>query len=263
MANGFTVAALFFGDYPQLARRCLGSIVDSMDPNLVHSIRVGLNAVSQATREVVHTYLEGVPASTQVLVYDTGTVNRFKYPLMRKILRQPAVTTQFFAWFDDDSCLAYKTAAEGRAWWSVAHVVMQQADQIGSIYYKGLEGQQAKLVYRQPWYNGKPLPPGYLYTFATGGFWMIRTRILQQWDWPPLALIHNGGDTLLGELMRQQNYRLRPFKQGVWVNADAQGRESKAPRRGISQPPFGAVDVPADPTVHDFSLLPFDPRERT
>ena len=132
---------------------------------------------------------------------------------------------------------------------------------VGAIYRMPVQGEQAAWIYRQPWYNGKLLPPGYKFTFATGSFWGIRTRILQQWDWPVPALTHNGGDTMLGELCRQQDYRLKPFKQGVWVNADQDGRESKAPRRGASHPPLGyTADAPMDPGWHDFEITPYDPR---
>ena len=40
---------------------------------------------------------------------------------------------------------------------------------------------------------------------------------------------------MLGELFRHQGLRLGRFHGGVRINADAQGRHSKAKRRGVSE----------------------------
>ena len=44
---------------------------------------------------------------------------------------------------------------------------------------------------------------------------------------------------MLGEMCFQQGLRLNHFRDGVKINADASGRESKAPRRGFDQKPIG------------------------
>jgi hypothetical protein len=69
-------------------------------------------------------------------------------------------------------------------------------------------------------------------TFATGGYWWLRTDVIRQLDWPDERLSHNGGDTLLGEAIRQQGWPFHKNNYGVKVNA--------APRRGLHEAPAGS-----------------------
>jgi hypothetical protein len=232
---------------------------------MVHKVCVGLNAASAATRGVVCGLLKELPAQIAVMVYDAGSTNRFKYPMMRKMFHDPQnpVTTQFAVWLDDDSCLAYSTLESARQWWQTLHIVLQQADVVGAIYRKSLEGRQADYIRSCPWYARQQIGPQHKVVFATGGFLGLRTRILQKYDYPFLDLVHNGGDVMLGELCRQQNLRLRPFREDVWVNADDTGRESKAVRRGASLKPLGFDYDPQrvyDHAAHAFTLAVYDPR---
>lgn len=259
--NGFTVFCLLYGNHPQLAARCVGSIAYKIDPTLCRSIRVGLNAVSPATRTIVRELLsEIVPLEVEVLVYDAGEHNRLKYPLMRKMFydRKHPIVTPFTMWFDDDSCLAPETPA---SWWGKVHVEMQQADMLGKLYNYPLTPPQRAAIEQQPWYAGKQVPSKFL--FATGGWWCARTKLVQRWDYPFPQLTHNGGDTLLGELMRQQGYNLRNYSAGVWINADADGQASKAVRRGESKKPlwYNWPHDDSDRSHHQFAIDPYDPRK--
>ena len=69
-------------------------------------------------------------------------------------------------------------------------------------------------------------------SFMTGGYVWLRTDIMRQLDWPDERLNHNGGDTLLGEAIRQQGLPRHHFDYGVAVN--------KAKRRGLSERPAGS-----------------------
>ncbi len=255
MSNGFTVFALFYGDHTLLARRCLHSITRAIDRSLVHSVRVALNACSEATREYVYTKLEaiGVP----VLIYDSE-VNRLKYPMMRKMFYDPArpVTTTGMMWFDDDSMIA-DTRKE---WWAETNTALLAADMIGDLWRMKLTGSQVLGIRNQKWYTGLPIGPGYKTTFATGGWWAAKTRIIQKWDYPFKDIHHNGGDVVLGEMLRQQGLQLKPYKHGLWINADENGSNSKAPRRGESRRPvWYAFDATAKPDYshHDFEIEPY------
>ena len=125
--------------------------------------------------------------------------------MMRKMFQDPAhpIVTPFTVWFDDDSCLAPQTTA---VWWSNLHKKMQAADMVGKLYRMRVQGYQAEGISRQKWFRGKEInPKTHRFVFATGSWWCCRTQILQQWDYPFPDLVHNGGDTVLGELMRQQS----------------------------------------------------------
>jgi hypothetical protein len=159
---------------------------------------------------------------------------------MRRMFHDPdrPVMTPYLMWFDDDSYIDWPDSD----WWSRPYQAMQEADMIGSIYTIPAQGDQPKAVAAQPWYRNKPLERGRdgksRFRFATGGWWVVRTRIVQKWDWPWPELKHRGGDHTFGELIRQQSYTLKDFKEGVRINADKQGRESKAPKRGHDERPL-------------------------
>jgi hypothetical protein len=254
--NGFTACVLCFGNHVDLAHRCLGSICNAANPALLRSLRIGLNQACSETRALVREVASVLSPTTEVLVYDCGDHNRYKYPVMRKMFHDPRkpIITPFTMWFDDDS---YLDDVDAR-WWSKIHQVMQTTDMLGALYQIRLKGNQGKAIVRQPWYNGKPLMPKF--RFATGGWWTIRTRILQQFDYPFKDIVHNGGDTVLGELIRQQDLRLASFREGVRINADMDGRESNAPRRGLSLSPVW-YNFPAaqDQRYHSFVLEAVDP----
>lgn len=259
MAQKFTICVLLYGDYPQLASRCLESLRKHILPE-DRNVRVGLNAVSAATRQVVMDF--GLP---EECLWESDT-NIYKYPMMRQMVhgRLP-VTTDYLMWFDDDSCISgleqsdlEKLAAADRErpstvasdWLRLVDHAMVDADMIGSIYWMNWQGRQRDWVRDQPWYNGASLE-GPRVKFATGGWWTIRAELLRRFDYPWPELEHRGGDMLLGELFRQQDLRLRQFRSGLWINADVFGFESKSPRRGFDQPVLGANYRPGNRRAAD------------
>ena len=230
---------LLYGDYPHLAERVLGSMTDRLRlPN--RRITVGMNAVSAATRD----YVQGLQA--RGLLGENAVVeskeNIHKYPMMRQLFyRHLPTSCDAVCWFDDDSYL--KPVAYD--WEQRLEVAMQGAEMVGSLYWQRFAGNQHLWVRHQPWYTGKPVEKGHRALFATGGWWCIWKEILWRHNWPIPELDHRGGDMMLGELCRQQGYRLRKFNDGVAINADARGRESKAKRRGFDSMSIGTKFTPA------------------
>lgn len=243
----YTVCVLLFGDYPQLADRCLRSIAAAI-PESDLRLRVGMNAVVPAVADWVRSFVpeEDVFQKTE---------NIGKYPLMREMFHGARpIDTEFIIWFDDDSYISpdYALRSRDERWLDLVTAAAVDADVMGSLYTKPWEGQQRTWVRKQPWYNGKPPEDRPHMRFATGGFWVARTEVLRKFDYPWPALKHNGGDTTLGELCFQQGLRLRQFKTGVHINANDRGEESKAARRGlIGQPPIGKhIDLDTAASVH-------------
>lgn len=224
----FTICVLLYGDHPELAARCLQSIVQL--PTEQYSLRIGMNACSPRTYAAISQL--ALPLTTVVYTSET---NRHKYPMMRAMIHgQYPVTTDYLMWFDDDSYLD-----EDTQWLTKVDAAMQVSDMIGSIYSIGWLGQQREFVKAQSWYNGRDTAARAI-RFATGGWWTIRTELLYKFNYPWTDLDHRGGDAMLGELCYQQGLRLNKFNQGIHINADARGRESKAARRGFDQQPYGA-----------------------
>jgi len=123
---------------------------------------------------------------------------------------------------------------------------IRAAEMIGqSQWVIPAHGNQWEWVRSQSWFNPNSDPPWMIkgrphFRFCQGAWWVIHAEILHRFDWPPPEFRHQGGDSLLGELLRQQGLRLGEFTEAVRVNADARGVHSAAPRRGRKERHHGA-----------------------
>lgn len=251
-----TICALTFGDHLDLIQRCLRSVSRAL-PNevpIVGEIRIALNACSRCVDDWVSTWareeyaLRGDTA-LRIRIYRTRE-NQFKYPIMRRMLRQPArVATPYIMWFDDDSY--FETPLPGDFWGRLLSEAAN-SDMLGQRWLMPLQGNQWEWIKTQPWYNpAVGLPPKRVrgvpaFDFCQGAWWVARAEMLWKYGWPLAEIRHNGGDSLLGELMRHQGLRMSRFisgdgskHDGVRINADGQGRHSRARRRGHSEKRVG------------------------
>lgn len=246
----FTLAVLMYGDHPELAERCLGSLQKYADWSQVNHLRIGLNAVSNRTKDVIHGLFDN--ASVPVLVFDQST-NVYKYPLMRRMLftHSYPIRSPYLMWFDDDSYLTAPGVLE-----RCRTNLEQGADVIGRAYRlpNGLRGQQVEWVKRQQWYRGVPVELGKAEDtwFPQGGWWATKMEeVLRLNDWPTKELRHRGGDVLFGQLIRQQGLRWARGSEGVAVNANDKGQHSRSPRRGYDELPLGIM-LPPPAVDHGF-----------
>lgn len=225
------VNILCYGDHHDLAVRCLSSILLSAEWSLIDRVQVALNAPCEATRAYAHAWCASLPVPSAVLE-EEGRRNVGKYPMMRRMFHgdRPAAASTRVMWFDDDSFI--RPGQSGR-WWSRAYEAALGCTLLGSVYSQPVLGDQARAVRDQPWYAGRAIPPRF--RFVQGAWWVADPLFLARWDYPFPALHHKGGDVMLGELCRQQCAGVRHFNDGVAINADAEGRESKSPRRGLSR----------------------------
>jgi hypothetical protein len=225
----FLACALFYGDYPQLARRCAASLKRLRLTGAV-DLRIGLNEVSPAARAAIDAELPGVDAIE-------ADPQIYKFPMMRRLVHEYTGDATHLMWFDDDTCLLPDTNAAG---WikAVAARAAQTGGSLGSVYSQRLSPAQQAWIRDQPWFTGRDF--GEEVRFNTGGWVVVPLDVLRRWDWPGPELHHNGGDLVLGALLQQQGLPVEQFRAGLAINADGELRESAAPRRGYSEPP-GAV----------------------
>jgi hypothetical protein len=233
---GFSVCVLLYGDYPDLAERCLGSIVRSADWELIRDVRIGCNEISSRTSSYLASILPQIPG-TCYLYSEVNGKNVGKYPMMRRMFYSEhagsIMQSDRVMWFDDDSFVRDKA---GPAWWTSVVDSVIGCGLLGAVYRMPFIGQQKEAIEAQPWYTGERWrqDQGDIISFVQGGWWVVRPQILQRWDYPFPALHHNGGDTMLGELCHQQHHRVCRFNEGIAINAGSDGKESCATRRGIS-----------------------------
>ena len=233
-----TACALLYGDYSDLAERCLSSLWRHFPPSM---IRIWANAPgSQTVAYLGDLVRRGYLLKEQTFV---STENILKYPAMRHLfygsehVKLPPIATKHVMWLDDDS---YIHADAGGDWLASVEAAIGDAVMLGSMYRlrDPLTKNQQAWVKDQPWYTGKPVDD--IPEFLQGAWWLAKTEFLTEFGWPIGDLRHNGGDVMLGVLARQQRRTLKHWRNKVGINADKDGRESRAKRRGTSEPPVGS-----------------------
>lgn len=256
MTQQFSVCALFYGNHPGLARRCLDSIERALpqQEGRVRDFRLGCNDCCEETQQLVRQFAKRVFEGHGIPSWLFFAGNVCKYPMMRKMFYHEPLP-DWVMWFDDDSYLESPLPA---GWWEEIARRMERADMLGQIWFIPIQGNQWEWVQTLPWYNPAVGPPRRrrlrgrpCFEFCQGAWWVIRSSVLQKYDWPIPELQHNGGDSLLGELFRHQGLRMAKFDKGVRINAGPRGEHSKAKRRGVSQRHVGAdYDGRPLPTGH-------------
>jgi len=237
MADGsadLCVCVLFYGQDEhcyKLAQRILNAPMRELAKRNVE-FRFGFNAVGAETRAYVKTAVE---QCFHGAMWVEPEENIFKYPIMRRMLHERPLRAPVTMWFDDDSCLA--PTCDIPRWLPRVYKLLDTYAMVGSLYRQRLLGNQADWIKNQWWYNNKPLTQ--YVKFITGGWWAMQSSALLRFDWPLPDLKHRGGDVMLGALCAQHNLALAHFRDSVWINANDQGVESKAPRRGHNERPIG------------------------
>jgi GT2 family glycosyltransferase len=234
-----TVCVLTYGNYFDLARRCIESIVANSDRRLYRLV-VGANAVVQQTDD----YVRSLQRSGAIDRVHRSRRNLNKNPMMRRMFRD--INTPYVCWFDDDSYVVKKGALErllNRAQRSPFRTVVwgTQAVCDHPSTFTDIDNVE-EFVRTASWYRGLT-PPGRAlggkgefnfegrgtgdprWEFILGGFWLMRTKAIRALDWPDRRLINLGEDVLLGEAVRQHGWSIQNAPElGVAVN--------QAPRRG-------------------------------
>jgi len=211
----FSVCAVIYGDHLPLAQKLLESLRFNAH---VEDFRLGLNAVSPATYDYVHRWAAEQCHSQPVTLFEPAEgQNVGKYPLMRQMLNYRDIADRVM-WFDDDS---YLDSAAGLSWWDQANKYSKQAFQVGAIHSIMQRGRQYEVIKKQPWFRGKPINQRHRFRFITGGWWIAHTELLKKWNYPFPALYHNGGDSILGEVARQQNQKLLALPGGMQCHCES------------------------------------------
>lgn len=234
LGHSLSVCVLLYGDHVPLARRCLDSIL--VQPGYLERVadfRLGLNHVSQATHDYACQWAKSSrkPVRFYQPVWPPGSPS-YKYPVLRRMLREGSPPASWLMWFDDDSYLTGTTPD----WWQQLGRLLDsdEWDVIGPArHFRPMAMSQWLFITSQPWFN-RQMPYIGEFHFVQGGWWCARTSFLLQHNWPIPELKHNGGDALFGELCRHTRARVKNWHDGVRFNADKFGENSKSIPRGCS-----------------------------
>ena len=239
--NDFNVCVLTYGDHLPLIQRCLQSLHHGGDPfNHVADFRIGLNAVTPRVKDFCEKWAEQVSKmwDVPVILFEPEN-NSYKYPTMRRMFNDHRFPLDdYVMWFDDDSYIAQSNDG----FWQLCLDWIAPHDMVGQMWHLALQRQQWKWMQTQSWFDTKiGKPPGSKITFCQGAWWMGRSEVLQEADWPIPELRHCGGDSLLGEVARHKKWSLNFISNPpVRINADDNGKHSGAARRGHTESVIGA-----------------------
>lgn len=213
----FSICTTAYGDYPDLISRTLNSIKGHFHGH-IKDVRIGLNSVSDASLKCVLDWA-GFFRYCPVYIYqEVNNVNVGKYPLMRRMFREepsPLNESKFIMWLDDDSYFDGVTDD----WWNRVYALLGKHTVVGLTHYIVSRGNQYIGITEQPWYTGEQLQRRHKFKFATGAWWCAHSELLDKWDYPFIDVYHNGGDSILGELCRQQSASIVDFKEGAQCHA--------------------------------------------
>jgi len=241
----FSVCIVSYGNHKDLLERSLSSIERTAPSDLILDVRVGINDVSETAREYVMNTFARRFKGIECIVYEP-TNNVGKYPLMRRMFydaKRPLA--DWIMWFDDDSHL---DDSADESWWRATAEKAVNCQVMGAIHTIRQRGMQWQGIQQQPWYGQMKVDEKHKYRFATGAWWTAQSEFITRWGYPFPEIYHNGGDSILGELVRQQRAGLgkfdllrchcescekkdRPRRPGV-VHVNMGGRKG---RRGIGK----------------------------
>lgn len=229
----FTVCALLYGDYPEMHKQCIGSIITSMPPYR-RQLRIVCNQVCKETAD----WLIALAAEGEIYKLIFNNDNRKKYPAMRQLFHDPMdpITDKWIIWFDDDS-IANKDV---RWHYKLAHKIIDMyprgSRMTGALMYWAFSPTQQTWLRSRPWYTGVPFQTregrathNGVY-FAAGGFWALETALMKKQNIPDPELGHNGGDYVVGAQVWQAGATVATWnskKQFVFT--------SSVPRRGLHE----------------------------
>jgi GT2 family glycosyltransferase len=227
LSTPVTVCVLCYGNYPQLAQRCLGSLA-LYSPLARVRLRLGLNSVCGETEQVLK---ELLPYFDVELLVRSQT-NLYKNGMMRRLFYDEPIHTPWTIWFDDDSFVF-------RGDWlhllQIESRLRPEMDMWGHKFFIRGDDWARDFILSAAWYRGlKPEPddrPGnFRVNFAAGGFWALRTSWIYDLEWPDRRLVHIAEDSMLGEALRQAGARVGHAHSGVKINQAERRTPPEMPR---------------------------------
>jgi len=237
-----TICVCVYGNYPDLHRRCLSSLITTTPPDH-RDIHVVGNEVCPETVAFLSNLRDHGKVQKVILNPD----NRKKYPAMRQLFHDPndPIKTNWVIWFDDDSI-----ANRDSKWLPklldtiIAHY--PAGDRLfGAEMFTTLSSSQIAWVKSRPWYRGRDLqtrpkqgaPNGNRAWFAAGGFWALHMDVIRQQDIPDPQIGHNGGDYMVGAQVWQAGYTVKG-----WNNKKQFVFTSSVKRRGLEEEHTGTAN---------------------
>jgi hypothetical protein len=234
------VYTVLYGPYFSLHNRLIRSLWAELPAEV--PIEIYLNTADPSTEELVNSSMQRLKHDKVRCIRNSSK----KYPLMREMFQDlkdgqhPEV--EWVLWFDDD---AHITESD---WWDLTSAWINSKTQenicyVGQCWFVHWLGGQEQFIKTASWnknvpcslVGGKTKKPGI--EFAQGSYWWLRRDVLELLDWPDPRILHNGGDTMLAEAVRQQGLPFHKLPHGCFGV-----KPNDAPRRGYQEAPAGSAN---------------------
>jgi hypothetical protein len=222
----FDVLVCCYGDYLDIAQRCLNSIINLSSQNL--NIHVGLNECGYNTKNYCRNLLDNSNITTLI----DSRINLNKDPMMRKLI--DCVNNEYFLWLDDDSYISEKN-------WDlkvIEHINSNDFDISGfphishRLAWPYKDPSYYEYLRQRPWFRDNIKPDMSQCHFSIGACWIGRTQYLVDNNYPDKGMNQrwhqHRDDMLLGDMIIETGGRWRHM-----FGWDSTFKVNKADRRGL------------------------------
>lgn len=201
----FDILVCCYGDYYDIAYRCLNSVIDLSSTKL--NIHVGLNECGKDTKYYCRNLLDYNKITTLI----ESNINLNKDPMMRKLI--DCVSNDYFLWLDDDS---YVTES-GWDLKVVDHISNNDFDISGFPHVSNRlawpynDPPYYEYLSQRPWFNNiiKSNEEGCV--FPVGGCWIANVEYMRKQNFPDRGMFErwhqHRDDMLLGDMIKETNAR--------------------------------------------------------
>lgn len=199
----FDVLVCCYGNYHDIAKRCLDSVVDLSSQSL--NIHVGLNECGINTKNYCRNLLDNSKITTLI----DSRINLNKDPMMRKLI--DCVNSEYFLWLDDDSYITEKD-------WDLKigdHISNNDFDISGFPHISNRlnwpynDPPYYNYLKERPWFNNVIQENEESCVFPVGGCWIANAEYLRKYNFPDRGMFErwhqHRDDMLMGDMMKETN----------------------------------------------------------
>lgn len=223
----FDVLVCCYGDYIDIAKRCLDSVIDLSSQSL--NIHVGLNECGLNTKKYCRDLLDNSKITTLI----ESNVNINKDPMMRKLI--DCVSSEYFLWLDDD------TFPTKKGWDNLILESLNKEYDVGGFTHVSNRNSYAgykNFLEKRPWFNSWEKYKSYKDSnlqndhipFPIGFLWVGKTKYFLKHNFPDKYMVKKCDDMLLGEMIYQTDANFYHLGE-LWDYFD----KNTSPRRGFGE----------------------------
>ena len=205
-------------------------------------LRIGYNGVPLEDIEDMRAFLKPYDNYS---IFESVT-NKFKCPMMKNMLVDVPVKTDWIVWMDDDifieadDWLDRLKADIDKMYGRKKHEQSKGTRLFGKRFYMAVDRPRQEWIEAAKWYKQRPVEKHenrHSVPFARGAFWALETAVFNEIGWPDERLTQLCDDIALGAAVWQAGYEMEQSYYGINMFVDPLSRRNLVP--GYEQKAFG------------------------